>query len=267
MSSREPSGEPAPDAQAGEDRAAPAAQQDRAAPAAQQDRAAPAAQQDRAARSGVRARVTLALLAIALSLGAVAGISFQRYAAVHLRPLPKVPSCVRGARVALRKPVAVSGTEPRQTASGETVYLTLGEDRAVACALQFDEALARHLAGALAEHETAPRAARLVELVRDRVPADPAHDRAASAAYMMASAALRGMPQDAPEVRAAAQEIELRHVCRFATRRSCPTRPLPPLTVWLAGVPAALSLLALLGLGLAASAARYRRWAARRRGR
>ncbi|MGK3997259.1 hypothetical protein [Sorangium sp. So ce1024] len=266
MSPREPSGEPAPDTEAGDDHAAPAAQEDRAAPAAQEGRAAPAAQEGRAARAGVRERVTVALLAIALSLGAVAAISFQRYAAVHLRPLPKVPSCVRGARVALRKPVVVSGTEPRQTASGETVYLTLGEDRAVACALQFDEPLARHLTGALAEHDTAPRAARLVELVRDRVPADPAHDRSAAAAYMMASAALRGMPQDAPDVRAASREIELHHACRFATRRSCPTRPLPPLTVWLAGVPAALSLLALVGLGLAAGAARYRRWAARRRG-
>ncbi|WP_437689984.1 hypothetical protein [Sorangium sp. So ce176] len=252
MSSRAPSGEPAPDAEAGEDRAAAPAREDRAARASV------------SARSGVRARAALALLALALSLGAVAGVAFQRYAAVHLRALPKVPSCVRGARVALRRPVAVSGTEPRQTASGETVYLTLGEDRAVACALQFDEPLARHLAAALAEQETAPRAARLVELVRDRVPADPAHDRAASAAYMMASATLRGMPQDAPEVRAAAEEIELRHACRFALRRSCPTRPWPPLLVWLTGVPAALSLLALLGLGLAASAARYRRWAERR---
>ncbi|WP_437288671.1 hypothetical protein [Sorangium sp. So ce406] len=267
MSSRAPSGEPAPDAEAGEDRAARAsasAPEDRAARASASAPEGRAARASVAARSGVRARAALALLALALSLGAVAGIAFQRYAAVHLRALPKVPSCVRGARVALRRPVAVSGTEPRQTASGETVYLTLGEDRAVACALQFDEPLARHLAGALAEQETAPRAARLVELVRDRVPADPAHDRAASAAYMMASAALRGMPQDAPEVRAAAEELELRHACRFALRRSCPTRPWPPLLVWLTGVPAALSLLALLGLGLAASAARYRRWTERR---
>ncbi|WP_437734794.1 hypothetical protein [Sorangium sp. So ce1335] len=264
MSSRERSGGSAPDAEAGEDPAAAPAREDPAAAPAREDPAAAPAREGRAARSGMRARVALALVAIALSLGAVAGVAFQRYAAVHLRALPKVPSCVRGARVALRKPVAASGTEPRQTASGETVYLTLGEDRAVACALQLDEALARHLAGALAEHETATRAARLVELVRDRVPADPAHDRAASAAYMMASAALRGMPQDAPEVRAAAEEIALRHICRFATRRSCPTRPLPPLTVWLAGIPAALSLLALLGLGLAAAAARYRRWAERR---
>ncbi|WP_437814503.1 hypothetical protein [Sorangium sp. So ce1078] len=249
MSSREPSGEPAP---------APAARADAGA------RAAPAAREGRAARSGVGARWVAALLALALSLGALAGVAYQRYAAVHLRALPRVPSCVRGARVALRRPVAVSGTEPRQTASGETVYLTLGEDRAVACALQLDEALARHLAGALAEQAPAQRAARLLELVRDRVPPDPAHDRSASAAYMMASAALRGLPEDAPEVRAAAEELDQRHACRFATRRPCPTRPPLPVLVWLAGVPAALSLLGLLGIGLAASAARYRRWSERR---
>ncbi|WP_437648007.1 hypothetical protein [Sorangium sp. So ce362] len=246
MSSREPSGEPAP------------------APAAREERAAPAARAGRSARAGASARWSAALLALALSLGAIAGVAYQRYAAVHLRELPKVPRCVRGARVALRRPVVVSGTEPRQTASGETVYLTLGEDLAVACALQFDEALARHLAGALAEQAPAQRAARLLELVHDRVPADPAHDRSASAAYMMASAALRGLPDGAPEVRAAAEAIEQRHACRFATRRGCPTRPPLPVLVWLAGVPAALSLLGLLGIGLAASAARYRRWTERR---
>ncbi|XYH99018.1 hypothetical protein ACMHYB_04430 [Sorangium sp. So ce1128] len=267
MSSREPSGEPAPDAEAGEERAGPAAREDRAAPAAREDRAAPAAREVRAAppaRPGVSARSIAALAALALALGAVAGVAYQRHAAVHLRALPKVPACVRGARVALRKPVAASGTEPRQTASGETVYLTLGEDRAVACAFQLDEALARRLAGALAEQEPAPRAARLLELVRDHVPADPAHDRAASAAYMMASAAMRVLPQDVPEVRAAAEELDQRHACRFATRRPCPTRPPPPALVWLAGVPAALSLLALLWIGLTASAARYRRWTERR---
>jgi hypothetical protein len=81
---------------------------------------------------------------------------------------------------------------------------------------------------------------------------------------MRASAALRGLPQDVAEVRAAAEELDQRHACRFDTRRTCPTRPPLPALVWLAGVPAALSLLALLWIGLAASAARYRRWAARR---
>ncbi|WP_437984132.1 hypothetical protein [Sorangium sp. So ce117] len=249
MSSREPSGEPAPAPETGEERASPPAR-------AAGERASAGA------RLGVR-RVA-ALLALALSLGAIAGVAYQRYAAVHLRALPRVPSCVRGARVALRKPVAASGTEPRQTASGETVYLTPGEDRAVACALQVDEALARHLAGALAEQAPAQRAARLSELVRDRVPADPAHDRAASAAYMMASAALRGLPDDVPEVRAAAEELDRHHTCRFDTRRPCPTRPPLPALVWLTGFPAALSLLGLLWIGLAASAARTRRWKARR---
>ncbi|WP_437999134.1 hypothetical protein WMF26_03480 [Sorangium sp. So ce185] len=264
MSSREPSGEPSSAPGTGEERAAADASDERAAPDTRERRAAPDASEGRAARPGVGARWIAALLALALSLGAIAGVAYQRYAAVHLRELPKVPRCVRGARVALRRPVAVSGTEPRQTASGETVHLTPGEDRAVACALQFDEALARHLAGALAEQAPAQRAARLLELVRDRVPPDPAHDRSASAAYMMASAALRGLPEDAPEVRAAAEALEQHHACRFATRRACPTRPSPPALVWLAGVPAALSLLGLLGIGLAASAARYRRWTARR---
>ncbi|WP_437756673.1 hypothetical protein [Sorangium sp. So ce1389] len=258
MSSLGPSGEPAPDAEAGEERGGPAEREERAELGAREGRAAPPA------RPGASARSIAALVALALALGAVAGVAYQRYAAVHLRALPKVPACVRGARVALRRPVAASGTEPRQTASGETVYLTLGEDRAVACAFQLDEALARRLAGALAEQEPAPRAARLLELVRDHVPQDPAHDRAASAAYMMASAAMRVLPQDVPEVRAAAEELDQRHACRFATRRPCPTRPPPPALVWLAGVPAALSLLALLWMGLAASAARYRRWTERR---
>lgn len=256
MSSREPSGEPAPAPETGEERAAPSES------ASAGERVAPEARASAGVRAG--ARRVAALLALALSLGAIAGVAYQRYAAVHLRALPRVPSCVRGARVALRKPVAVSGTEPRQTASGETVYLTPGEDRAVACALQLDEALARDLAGALAEQAPAQRAARLVELVRDRVPADPAYDRAASAAYMMASAALRGLPDDVAEVRAAAEELDRHHACRFDTRRPCPTRPPMPALVWLTGVPAALSLLGLLWIGLAASAARTRRWRARR---
>ncbi|WP_437677517.1 hypothetical protein [Sorangium sp. So ce131] len=220
-----------------------------------------------AARRGARAWIIAALVALTLSLGAVAGVAAQRYAAVHLRTPPKVPTCVRGARVVLRKPVAASGSEPRQTASGETVYLTSGEDLAVACAFQVDERLARHLAGALAEHEPARRAARLLEIVRDHIPADPAHDRPAVAAYMMAAAAMRALPAEVPGVSAAADELEQRHACRFGTRRVCPTRPPPPPIVWIAGVPAALSALSLVWIGLAASAARYARWrASRRRG-
>lgn len=220
---------------------------------------APESGQGRAARWGFKARAVAVLLALAVALSAVAAVAFQRYASVHLRAPPKVPTCVRGARVALRKPVAVSGSEPRQTAAGETVYLTPGEDRAVACAFQIDEGLSRHLAGALAEHDPVRRATRLLEVVRDHVPADPAHDRVATAAYMMAAAALRALPAEVPEVRAASQALDEAHACRFSTRRRCPTRPPLPALVWLAGVPAALSWLVLLGIGLAAGAARYRR--------
>ncbi|AUX20081.1 hypothetical protein SOCEGT47_005440 [Sorangium cellulosum] len=248
MSSREPSGEP---------RSRPS--EPASEPGSGGGRAAPGASQGRAARWGVRARAVVVLLALALSLGAVAAVAFQRYVSVHLRAPPKVPTCVRGARVALRKPVEASGTEPRLTAAGETVYLTPGEDRAVACAFQLDEALSRRLAGALAEHDPDQRAARLLEVVRDHVPAEPAHDRVAVAAYMMASAALRALPAEVPAVRAASESLEQVHACRFRTRRPCSTRPSLPALVWLAGIPAALSWLALLGIGLAASAARYRR--------
>ncbi|AUX39360.1 hypothetical protein SOCE26_007490 [Sorangium cellulosum] len=253
MSSREPSGEPA--SRPSEPADAPASVSGRGA--------APGP----AARRGPRARTLAALVALTLSLGAVAGVAAQRYIAVHLRAPPKVPACVRGARVTLRKPVTASGSEPRQTVSGETVYLTPGEDLAVACAFQVDERLARHLAGALAEHEPARRAARLLEIVRDHIPADPAHDRTAAAAYMMAAAAMRPLPVEVPGVSAAAEELEQRHACRFGTRRVCPTRPPPPPIVWIAGVPAALSALSLVWIGLAAGAARYGRWRASRRRR
>ena len=136
-------------------------------------------------------RSLVLLLALTLPLAAMAGVAYGRYAAVHLRGRPSIPRCVLQARAGLRKPAAASGSEPRQTAAGETVYLTPNEDRAVACAFQLDELLSRHLAAAFAEQDPALRAAGLLAVVRDRIPSDPAHDPEAFAGYLMTSAAMR----------------------------------------------------------------------------
>lgn len=213
----------------------------------------------------VAPRILVLLVAVILPLAAVAGVTYQRYAAVHLRDRPRMPRCVLQARAALRKPTSMSGSEPRQTVTGETVYLTPNEDRAVACAFQIDEPLSRRLATALAEQDPGRRAAELLKAARDEVSPDPAHDPQALAGYMMSTAAMRALPEELPEVRAASDELELLLACRFDTRKPCPTRPPIPRLVWITGVPAASGALLLIGLTVAVSASRLRGWLKRRK--
>ena len=95
------------------------------------------------------------LLAIGLVLS-IAGLfgaylPYRSYAAVWRRPIAKVPRCVLAARMVLRKPSIVSGSEPSTTASQETVYLTPQEARTVRCIRRVSEPLSGRFAGAFAE--------------------------------------------------------------------------------------------------------------------
>jgi hypothetical protein len=200
------------------------------------------------------------LLALALAGGAVAGLQYQGYAAVHLRRPGKLPSCLFKSSIGLRKPALMSGTEPRESATGETVYLTEAEDRAVGCAYLIDLKLSRQLASILAEQDPALRAQGFLKLVRDDTPADPTFDSRAYAAYVFASSAFRTLPQDSAEIRAALDELELLQICRFDTRRPCPTRPPIPLVVWMTGVPAAAAVLGLGWIGGSAGVAALQGW-------
>jgi hypothetical protein len=201
----------------------------------------------------------VALLVVALAGGAAAGLTYRSYAAVHLRKPAVLPSCVRRARIGLRKPVLTSGTEPRGTDTGETVYLTQAEERAVSCVSMVHEELSRRLAGVLAEHDPERRAQGLLRLVRDSAQPDPALDREVNTVYTLASAAFRALPKELPAVQAASDEVDAIFACRFDTRRPCPTRPPVPAVVWIAGVPAAASLLGLLWIGASAGIVRVRR--------
>jgi hypothetical protein len=140
----------------------------------------------------------------------------------------------------LTKPSLASGSEAYPTPEGE-VYLTPNETRAVSCLEQrISRELAVKFALAFAEHEPEIRGIELLKALRD-LPPDPSADKEATAAYFIASSALRGLP-DLPETKAAAEEVSQLHACRFSTRAKCPTRPAIPIRVWVSGIPSAIGL-------------------------
>lgn len=191
--------------------------------------------------------VAILVLAALIGLG-TAGFSYKRYADEWLRPLVRPPRCVLPARLRLRKPVLASGTEPHDTPSGETVYLTPGQDEAVRCLKSVSKPLAAQLTAALVEEQPEVQGLEMLKLLRDQVPRDTDHDREAVTVYYLASAAVRGLPE-LPETKAALAELDLLHVCRFdVSRKPCPSRPPVPALVWIAGVPSSLVLLGMLGL-------------------
>jgi hypothetical protein len=154
----------------------------------------------------------------------------------------------------------VTGSIPRVTAKGDTVYLRKAEDLAVRCMERMKAPeTAKKLAGALAEVEPVARARGLVALLRDDVPADPAADRAALATYLFAAAAMRSLPKQ-DETIAARDELDQLNACRFSMRTECRTRPPMPRVVWIAGIPSALVLVAGAGFGLSALGSRVRAW-------
>jgi hypothetical protein len=120
------------------------------------------------------------------------------------------------------------------------VYLTIHESRAVSCVEGISRPLAVRFARAFTEHEPEVRGLELLKILRE-VPADPASDREATIAYFIASSAMQALP-DLPETKAAKEELALLHGCRFDVRRlACPTRPPIPMSVWLTGVPSAIT--------------------------
>jgi hypothetical protein len=179
----------------------------------------------------------LVLVASLAGLG-VAALLYRSYAAVHLRPIARMPRCVLLVTRGLTKPSLASGSEAYPTPEGE-VYLTPSENRAVSCLEQrVSKDLAMKFALAFAEHEPELRGLELMKALRD-LPPDPSADKDATAAYFIASSALRALP-DLPETKVAAEEVGQLHACRFSTRLKCPTRPPIPILVWATGIPSAI---------------------------
>lgn len=176
----------------------------------------------------------------------VAAAFFEPYRRTWLRRRPRVPGCAMSARVALIEPERVSGYEPHETTTGQTVWLDRGEDIAVRCALMMSERFPREVAGAFAEIDPERRANALRDLVVSR-PADADHDVEAYMAYLYAAGAIQPLPRT-PAVRAADDAVEEAFACRFWGNRPCARRPRPPLVAMVLGVPSALGLLATLGV-------------------
>ncbi len=201
---------------------------------------------------GRRARLGLLALLVISALGfGAALVSYLRYADVWMRPPPRLPQCVLSARRILMHEEPVTGSIPHLTPEGNTVYLRPAEDRAVRCLARSSSTVASAFAAAFAEVLPVPRAQALSAALRDRVPRDPSADRDALSAWMLASAAMRAIPET-PETTAARKEMDELNACRFAMRSKCPTRPPIPLVVWIAGVPSSLGLLFGAGLGVRA---------------
>jgi len=196
-------------------------------------------------RRDVRWRIPLAVLTVVCGVAAV--LSYMSYADEHLRKA-KAPRCSIDARIYLKEQALVSGTEPHDLPSGETVYLTEPEDRAVRCAKGISLKLGAHVTAALTEQQPELRALELLKVVRDHVPPDKEHDREAATGYYIARAGMQTIP-DLPEKKAALEELELLHACRFDTRSPCPTRPSLSLWVWVSAAISAMGLLTFAKIG------------------
>lgn len=193
------------------------------------------------------ARWLIPLGVLTVTCGVGAALAYRSYADEHLRTA-KAPRCAIDARVYMKQQALVSGTEPHDLPSGETVYLTEPEDHAVRCAKGISKELGAHLTAAFTEQQPELRALELLKVVRDRVPPGKEHDREAATGYYLARAAMQTIP-DLPEKKAAIDELELLHGCRFDTTRECPTRPGPSPWIWVSGAVAAIGLLTLGKIG------------------
>jgi len=213
---------------------------------------------------GRRARLVVITIVVISALGfAAALVSYMRYAAVWRRSPPPLDRCVPTARRALMQEELVMGSIPYLTPEGNTVYLRPNEDRAVRCLGRVSGSVASAFAGAFAELEPVTRSRALVTAMKDHVPRDPAADREALSAWMIAAAAIRALPET-PETTAARQEVDQMNACRFVMRTPCPTRPPIPIVVWAAGVPSSLGLLFGAGAGVRALVGLVREWRRRK---
>jgi hypothetical protein len=208
----------------------------------------------RPARPAARWMIPAAVLTVIC--GALAGLSYRSYAGQYLRTA-KAPRCAIDARVYLKEQVLVSGTEPHALPSGETAYLTEPEDHAVRCIKGISKEIGAHLTAAFTEQQPEIRALELLKVVRDHVPPDPAHDREAAAGFYIVRAAMQPIP-DLPEKKAALEELELLHACRFDTTKPCPTRPPVPPWIWASGAVSAIGILLFLKVGVTALIPRIR---------
>lgn len=203
-----------------------------------------------------RSRLLLLVLVASLAGLGAAYVPYRSYAAVWRRDVPKVPRCLIGARILLRKPALTSGDEPNFTSTGEMVYLTSVETKAVHCVGMVSKQLSGDLAQVLSEVDPERRGAELLRLAR-AIPPDAPHDEEATAAFYIGSGALAGLPPS-PTLRAASDELDSLHACRFLTREPCAKRPPIPLLVWVLAVPSALGVLFVLGSLLLTGVSRLR---------
>jgi hypothetical protein len=183
-------------------------------------------------------------LASIVGLG-VAGAFFEPYRRTWLRPQPPVPRCAMSAQLALRELEPISGYEPHDTTTGQTVGLTRSEDMAVRCASGISGAFSREITDVFAETDPERRATAARDLFLKRPPGAD-HDADAAVAYLYARSTIAALPKT-PSLGAAADAIEGGYACRFWTRASCARRPLPPVVAMVLGPPSALGLLATLG--------------------
>lgn len=213
----------------------------------------------------MRRRLLIALavlVASLLGLGASA-LFYKRYADVHRRSIAPMPRCLLAARRLVMKQADVSGSEPYPTPEGE-LYLTPDQSRAVHCLESISKPVADKFARAFTEEEPELRGLELLKILRE-VPADPASDREATATYFMGVAAVRALPE-LPETKAALEELNELHGCRFYVRRlRCESRPPIPVTVWLTGVPSAAGVLFALFVFMREGARRALDWRKARR--
>jgi hypothetical protein len=211
------------------------------------------------ARPPLFKRWVVACLVIAVVVGGGAA-AWQLTGRGIARSAPRLDFRYDAAAAKLGAAQAVSPSEEYLNAEGEVVFLTQDELRAVSQASGTSSALARRLAGALAERDPERRAERLFALIDD-VPPTADGDKEALVIYRFVSAALTTSP---PAQRDAAKKANLDRLigCRFVGPRlpPCPDRP-SELVTW---APVALAILALVaGLFGLVSALIARRRAAR----
>jgi len=196
-----------------------------------------------------RTRAFGALLLLSLIGLAIAGVTYRRYASVHLREPPTLAGCVILTWYDIHKhpDPDVAGISPRQTPSGETVYLRPNEDKAVDCLLLIDKELSARFTAAFTQMEPEARARGFLALLESISP-NVADDPQAEATFLIGSASLWILPKT-PAIKEIGARFNQLHDCRFKTKGPCPSRPPMPGLVLYAGAPSALlALIALVGL-------------------
>jgi hypothetical protein len=184
----------------------------------------------------------LALL-VAIGTGVPAGLWCYQYTTRWNHKPPKVDLCFQGLTPRLKDPVVVSASEPYlDRASGETIYLTDTQYRAVQCAEILPEGAATKLARAFSKEKPEAQAEALAEVVTSAGEGE-AGEKQAVGMWMLASPAVEALPRSDARV-AAQQKMDEFVGCRFDHPRlpGCASRPAFPVGIWLLGGAGAFAL-------------------------